>query len=107
MKRVFKLLLVSALSANSLASGRDGAGAVDAAHCKSGVRKDRLPAPIGDVTMTAPGELKVEFRLPAPGGGVGHALKVVKAGEPLYKKILDHVCGLKIGESKLIYPLDD
>lgn len=57
---------------------------------------------IGSAHLTQDGMLEVMLRAESDDGAVGDAFFVYKKGTPDYQKMLNHVGGLKRGESKLV-----
>lgn len=62
-----------------------------------------LPS-IGVATLNADGSLTLQLRAEGPSGAKGDAQFVYKPGDPMYKSVLDHVGGLKPGETKPVPP---
>jgi hypothetical protein len=65
----------------------------------------RAPAaPVGVATMQADGTLILDLRAEGPGGALGDARFVYPKAHPDYRKMLDHIGGLRPGESKPVPP---
>lgn len=64
--------------------------------------------PIGDAKMNADGALHVWLRAEMPaGGGHGDSVMTISPGDKDYQKWLDHLGGMKPGDSKLVPPWPD
>jgi hypothetical protein len=59
---------------------------------------------IGEATMKADGTLVLQLRAESPGGGAGDALFEYPPDDPKYQETLEHIGGLKPGESKPVPP---
>ncbi|MFZ2639409.1 MAG: hypothetical protein WA117_00365 [Verrucomicrobiia bacterium] len=62
---------------------------------------------IGTAEMAADGTITLQLRAEGKSGGeraVGDAMFVYKKDDPKYKDILDHLGGMKPGESKFVKP---
>ena len=59
---------------------------------------------IGVATMRADGTIELQLRAEGPSGELGDALFTYKPSEPKYQEIIDHLGGLKPGESKPVPP---
>ena len=57
--------------------------------------------------MLPDGTIHMRLRLTAPGGIVGEGEKDYAPDSPYYQGILEHLGGLKPGESKLMKPWPD
>ena len=64
----------------------------------------RSPASIGSATMEQDGTIVLMLRAEGPGGTVGDAMFRYPKTHPDYQKTLDHLGGLKPGESKPVPP---
>jgi len=62
------------------------------------------PTSIGIATLNADGSLTLQLRAEGPSGARGDAQFVYKPTDPMYQKMLDHVGGLKPGETKPVPP---
>jgi hypothetical protein len=60
--------------------------------------------PIGDAKMRDDGTIVLDLRAELPGGGHGLAREEYPRGHPDYADILEHLGGLRPGESKLVPP---
>jgi hypothetical protein len=63
--------------------------------------------PIGTATLNADGSLSLQLRAEGAGGMMGDAFFTYQPGDAMYKKVLDHVGGLKAGESKPVPPFPE
>ena len=61
-------------------------------------------APIGAASMASDGTVYLQLRAEGSNGEVGDAMFTYKPGEPRYQQIIEHVGGLKPGESKPMPP---
>lgn len=64
-------------------------------------------ASIGSATMERDGTLVFMLRAEGPGGLVGDAMFRYPTNHPQYQKMLEHVGGLKPGESKPVPPFPE
>ena len=64
------------------------------------------PRSIGSATMTADGTIILDLRAEGPGGTTGDARLVYPRGHRQYDKILEHLGGLRAGETKPVPPFD-
>jgi hypothetical protein len=62
---------------------------------------------IGSATMKQDGTIVLELRAIGPGGERGDGLLTYPPDHPAYKEVLDHLGGLKPGESKPVPPWPD
>jgi len=63
--------------------------------------------PIGTATLNADGSLSLQLRAEGGGGMMGDAFFTYRPGDAMYQKVLDHVGGLKAGESKPVPPFPE
>jgi len=73
----------------------------------SGSPTDAAPmssTPIGVASMRSDGTIDLQLRAEGPNGEVGDGFFTYKVGEPKYQQIIEHVGGLKPGESKPMPP---
>ena len=61
-------------------------------------------ASIGVATMKPDGTIVLQLRAQGPGGAIGDGLLTYSPGHERYQEILNHLGGLKPGESKLVPP---
>lgn len=64
------------------------------------------PTSVGVATLQTNGELWMRLHSAEPGMPVAEALQIVKPDDPRYATYLEHLGGLKPGESKSIPPFD-
>jgi hypothetical protein len=62
---------------------------------------------IGVATMLPDGIIHIELHLSISGGGVADGFKDYQPDDPYYQEVLDHIGGLKPGESKPVRPWPD
>jgi hypothetical protein len=77
--------------------------------CRSGAKrketKTSMPAAsIGSASMTGDGTIILDLRAEGPGGLTGDARLVYPRGHQQYREILEHIGGLRPGESKPVPP---
>ncbi len=72
-------------------------------------KKPKLPAgpSIGVATMEKDGTIVLQLRAEGPGPMIGDALFKYPPKDPQYAKILNHLGGLRPGESKPVPPWDE
>jgi hypothetical protein len=63
--------------------------------------------PIGMASMKEDGTIVLDLRAESREGDVGAALFEYAPADPDYQSVLDHLGGLKPGESKLVPPWKD
>jgi hypothetical protein len=63
-----------------------------------------LPASIGAATMTPDGTITLRLRAAGPGGMIGEGNLTYRRGSPQYDEVLQHLGGLKPGETKPVPP---
>lgn len=63
-----------------------------------------LPESIGAATMLEDGTIEMQLRAEDGSGGIGEASFTYTKDDPRYPKILEHLGGLKPGESKSVPP---
>ncbi|MDL1872489.1 hypothetical protein FBR05_09800 [Deltaproteobacteria bacterium PRO3] len=68
-----------------------------------GIRKDQ-PTSIGQATMERDGTIVLDLRAEGPKGAIGEGRLVYPPSHAQYKKILQHLGGLKPGEVKPVPP---
>ncbi len=73
----------------------------------SGRRESPLPASIGEARMLEDGTLVLDLRAEDASGRRGDARRVYMKDHPRYRAVLDHLGGMKPGESKPIPPWPD
>jgi hypothetical protein len=61
---------------------------------------------IGQATMEKDGTIMLWLRAEAPNGSVGHGWIEYPPSDPMYRSVLEHVGGLRPGESKPVPPWD-
>jgi hypothetical protein len=72
--------------------------------CMSSVAADAQktePVYIGDATMAADGTITINLRRTADGMNVSGVVKY-PVNDPHYREVLDHIGGMKPGETKLV-----
>ena len=62
---------------------------------------------IGSATMRPDGVLELKLRAEGPGGMIGDSLVTYAPDDVNYKKVLAHLGGIKVGETKPVPPFDD
>lgn len=62
---------------------------------------------IGSATMRSDGTIVLMLRAEGPDGIIGDSLVTYSPGDPYYKAVLEHLCGLKPGQSKQVPPWPD
>jgi hypothetical protein len=62
------------------------------------------PASIGSATMSADRTVTLRLRAEERGGILGEGVLVYRPGSRYYKEVLDHIGGLKPGQTKLVPP---
>ncbi len=67
-------------------------------------RTPPAPSSIGMATMTADSTVILDLRAEGSGGVVGHGRFVYPPDHPRYQEVLDHLGGLRPGESKFVPP---
>ena len=65
------------------------------------------PEYIGVATMLPDGTIHMRLRAPLPGGGAGEGEIDYKPDSPDYRQILEHLGGLRPGETKPVRPWPD
>ena len=87
-------------------TGQKGPDRVDgSAACKSVTAGGEQQQPsIGRATMDADGTIVLQLRAESSGGALGDALLRYPPSHPQYRSILDHLGGLRPGETKLVPP---
>jgi hypothetical protein len=73
----------------------------------SGRRESPLPESIGAATMLEDGTLVLDLRAEDASGRRGDARRVYRKDHPRYRAVLDHLGGMKPGESKPVPPWPD
>ena len=63
--------------------------------------------PVGTATMRDDGTIVLDLRAESAQGDIGMAQFEYPLSDPEYPAILDHLGGLKPGESKLVPPWED
>jgi hypothetical protein len=66
-----------------------------------------LPDSIGAATMTPDGTITLRLRAEGEGGKIGEGNLTYKRGSPQYDEVLQHLGGLKTGETKAVPPWKD
>ena len=66
-----------------------------------------LPASIGVATMTPDGTITLRLRAEGEGGKIGEGNLTYRRGNPQYDEVLQHIGGLKPGETKPVPPWKD
>jgi len=66
--------------------------------------EEATPSSIGSASMGEDGTIVLQLRAEGPGGALGDALLTYPQDHPQYQQILDHLGGLKPGESKPVPP---
>jgi hypothetical protein len=66
-----------------------------------------LPASIGVATMTPDGTITLRLRAEGEGGKIGEGNLTYRRGNPQYDEVLQHIGGLKPGETKSVPPWKD
>ena len=61
---------------------------------------------IGSATLRPDGVLELLLRAEGPGGIVGDSLITYAPSDPDYQKVLAHIGGLAVGQSKPVPPFD-
>jgi len=69
--------------------------------------RGQTPQYIGTATMAPDGTITLWLRADLPGGGHAHGTLVYPPDHPQYQAILDHIGGLKPGETKPVLPWPD
>ena len=62
------------------------------------------PSSIGIATMTADGTIVLNLRADGPGGAIGEARLTYPKSHKDYESVLEHLGGLKPGETKSVAP---
>jgi hypothetical protein len=73
----------------------------------SGRRQDPLPVSIGVARMLEDGTLVLDLRAEDASGRRGDARRVYTKDHPRYRAVLEHLGGMKPGESKPVPPWPD
>ena len=63
-----------------------------------------MPTSIGSATMTADGTVTLRLRAEERGGILGEGVLVYRPNSRYYKEVLDHIGGLKPGQTKTVPP---
>jgi hypothetical protein len=67
----------------------------------------QAPAPIGVATMAQDGTVVLDLRAEGLGRAVGHGRITYPPAHPDYRAVLDHLGGLRPGETKPVPPWPD
>lgn len=70
----------------------------------AGSEKSNPNAPIGTALMLPDGTIEISLRAEGPGGIVGHGRITYAPSHKDYQMILEHLGGLRPGETKLVPP---